>query len=198
MLAEERSVERLTMKMLGECLGVNVSSICYHFHRRDDLLAAMAKHLLRTCAFPSLEVIGSQWRQSLWQYAVDARKVFLANPIVADLVLIRGEPTAMYHLDTEHVQRAITALVSAGLAPEHAARTLSAVANLVHGSVVLARLSDVERRRDTAAFRRGYFTTPVNQGHPGGAEVTTHSCGSVSDERTFKYGLTCILGRCTD
>lgn len=69
------------------------------------------------------------------------RKTFLGNPILCDLILIRSalSPRAA-QLGVLEVEKAIAGLVEAGLSPEDAFDTYSAMSVHVRGSVVLQRL----------------------------------------------------------
>ena len=92
------------------------------------------------------------------------------------------------------VEKAIESLVEAGLSPEDAFDTYSAVSVHVRGSVVLQRLYDKNRANDG---RPGDFeetmvidpeTTPLlaqvrREGHRIGA----------ADDANFDYGLECVL-----
>lgn len=71
------------------------------------------------------------------------RKTFLGNPILADLILIRSalSPRAA-KMGVQEVEKAISSLVEAGLSPEDAFDTYSAMSVHVRGSVVLQRLRD--------------------------------------------------------
>ena len=77
------------------------------------------------------------------------RKTFLGNPILCDLILIRSalSPRAA-KLGVADVEKAIESLVEAGLSPEDAFDTYSAVSVHVRGSVVLQRLYDKNRAAD--------------------------------------------------
>jgi hypothetical protein len=123
------------------------------------------------------------------------RKTFMGNPILCDLILIRAalSPRAA-RVGAQEMERAIANLVEAGLSPEDAFDTYSAVSIHVRGSVVLHRLyeknqsteGDSRAIEDAVAIDPG--TTPLiahvsGQGHRIGAP----------DETNFEYGLNCIL-----
>jgi AcrR family transcriptional regulator len=193
-LAEQVSIDNLSMPLLGKHLGVGVTSIYWYFRKKDDLLNAMTDRALSKYVFATPYVEASDWRETLRNHARLMRKTFMGNPILCDLILIRAalSPRAA-RVGAQEMERAIANLVEAGLSPEDAFDTYSAVSLHVRGSVVLYRLheknqADNEPRaiEDAVAIDPG--TTPLiarvtGQGHRIGAP----------DETNFEYGLDCIL-----
>jgi AcrR family transcriptional regulator len=194
-LAEQVSIDNLSMPLLGKHLGVGVTSIYWYFRKKDDLLNAMTDRALSKYVFATPYVAASDWRETLRNHARLMRKTFMGNPILCDLILIRAalSPRAA-RVGAQEMERAIANLVEAGLSPEDAFDTYSAVSIHVRGSVVLHRLyeknesteSDSRAIEDAVAIDPG--TTPLiahvsGQGHRIGAP----------DEANFEYGLNCIL-----
>jgi AcrR family transcriptional regulator len=194
-LAEELGIDNVSMPLLGKHLGVGVTSIYWYFRKKDELLNAMTDRALKQYVFATPYVEAKDWRETLRNHARSIRKTFLSNPILCDLILIRSalSPRAA-KLGAAAVEKAIESLVEAGLSPEDAFDTYSAVSVHVRGSVVLQRLYDKNRSADGGP---GYFertmvidpeTTPLlarlsGEGHRIGA----------SDDNNFEYGLDCIL-----
>src|SRR5271170_4343934 len=194
-LAEQVSIDNLSMPLLGKHLGVGVTSIYWYFRKKDDLLNAMTDRALSKYVFATPYVEASDWRETLRNHARLMRKTFMGNPILCDLILIRAalSPKAA-RLGAQEMERAIANLVEAGLAPEDAFDTYSAVSVHVRGSVVLHRLyeknqsADSESRAIDDAVAIDPGTTPLiaqvsGKGHRIGAP----------DETNFEYGLNCIL-----
>ena len=148
-LAEEIGTDNLSMPLLGKHLGVGVTSIYWYFRKKDDLLNAMTDRALALFAVESPYVEASDWRETLRNHARAIRQAFLASPILTDLILIRSalSPRAAA-LGMQEVERAIEGLVEAGLTPEQAFDTYSAVSLHVRGSVVLHRLYEKNREID--------------------------------------------------
>jgi AcrR family transcriptional regulator len=193
-LAEQVSIDNLSMPLLGKHLGVGVTSIYWYFRKKDDLLNAMTDRALRKYVFATPYVEASDWRETLRNHARLMRKTFMGNPILCDLILIRAalSPKAA-RVGAQEMERAIANLVEAGLSPEDAFDTYSAVSLHVRGSVVLHRLheknqADNGSRAIEDAVAIDPRTTPLiaqvtGQGHRIGAP----------DETNFEYGLNCIL-----
>lgn len=194
-LAEQVSIDNLSMPLLGKHLGVGVTSIYWYFRKKDDLLNAMTDRALSKYVFATPYVEASDWRETLANHARLMRKTFMGNPILCDLILIRAalSPKAA-RMGAQEMEKAVANLVQAGLSPEDAFDTYSAISVHVRGSVVLQRLyeknqsSDVGPRAIEDAVSIDPEKTPLL------AQVTRigHRIGA-PDETNFEYGLTCIL-----
>jgi len=134
-LAEQVSIDNLSMPLLGKHLGVGVTSIYWYFRKKDDLLNAMTDRALSKYVFATPYVEANDWRETLRNHARLMRKTFMGNPILCDLILIRAalSPKAA-RLGAQEMERAIANLVEAGLSPEDAFDTYSAVSVHVRGS----------------------------------------------------------------
>jgi len=196
-LAEQVSIDNLSMPLLGKHLGVGVTSIYWYFRKKDDLLNAMTDRALSKYVFATPYVEASDWRETLGNHARSMRKTFMGNPILCDLILIRSalSPRAA-RLGAQEIEKAIAGLVEAGLSPEEAFETYSAVTVHVRGSVVLHRLQ--EKNQATEDGRRTIEDAMVVDAvaTPLLAQMTAkgHHIGAADDDN-FQYGLGCILDR---
>jgi AcrR family transcriptional regulator len=194
-LAEQVSIDNLSMPLLGKHLGVGVTSIYWYFRKKDDLLNAMTDRALSKYVFATAYVEASDWRETLRNHARSMRKTFIGNPILCDLILIRSalSPRAA-RLGVQEIERAIAGLLEAGLSPAEAFDTYSAVTVHVRGSVVLHRLQEKNQATEHGtrtiedAMVIDAETTPLL------AQMTTkgHHIGA-ADDNNFEYGLDCIL-----
>jgi AcrR family transcriptional regulator len=194
-LAEEVSIDNLSMPLLGKHLGVGVTSIYWYFRKKDDLLNAMTDRALRQIVFETPYVEAAHWRESLHNHAHNMRKTFLSSPMLCDLVLIRGALSPkVRRLGIQQMELAVAGLVEVGLSPEDAFDTYSAVSVHVRGSVVLERLSQKTRdlHEGGHAFDEPSAIDPETT--PLIAQLTAkgHHIG-IADETNFEYGLNCIL-----
>ncbi|MGH3560220.1 TetR/AcrR family transcriptional regulator [Mycobacterium sp.] len=194
-LAEQVSIDNLSMPLLGKHLGVGVTSIYWYFRKKDDLLNAMTDRALRKYVFATPYVEASDWRETLRNHARSMRKAFLGNPILCDLILIRSalSPRAA-RLGVQEIEKAIAGLVEAGLSPDEAFDTYSAVSVHVRGSVVLHRLHQKNRATENGARTIEDTMVIDAQTTPLLAQMTVkgHHIGS-ADEANFEYVLDCIL-----
>lgn len=194
-LAERVGIDNLSMPLLGKHLGVGVTSIYWYFRKKDDLLNAMTDRALSEYVFATPYVEAKDWRETLRNHARTMRKTFVGNPILCDLILIRAalSPRAA-KVGVLEMEKAISGLVEAGLSPEDAFDTYSAVTLHVRGSVVLQRLAEKNQAGDEGpgAYDQTLVIDP--EVAPLLAQVTGegHSFGA-SDENNFEFGLDCIL-----
>lgn len=194
-LAEAVGIDNLSMPLLGKHLGVGVTSIYWYFRKKDDLLNAMTDRALKQYVFATPYIEASDWRETLRNHARVMRKTFLGNPILCDLILIRSalSPRAA-KLGVVAVEKAIQSLAEAGLSPEDAFDTYSAVSVHVRGSVVLQRLYDKNRAGDDGPgdFEETMVIDPETTPLLAKVSDEGHRIGA-SDEKNFEYGLDCIL-----
>src|ERR1700752_4430390 len=193
-LAEQVSIDNLSMPLLGKHLGVGVTSIYWYFRKKDDLLNAMTDRALSKYVFATPYVEASDWRETLRNHARLMRKTFMGNPILGDLILIRAalSPKAA-RLGAQEMEKAIANLVEAGLSPEDAFDTYSAVSLHVRGTVVLERLQQKTRE---LADGDGTLEPKVldPKATPLIAKLTAKGHRlAAADEKNFEYGLNCIL-----
>lgn len=194
-LAEQVSIDNLSMPLLGKHLGVGVTSIYWYFRKKDDLLNAMTDRALREYVFATPYVEAADWRETLANHARAMRKTFMSSPILCDLILIRSalSPRAVRAGELE-VEKAIASLVEAGLSTEDAFNTYSAVSVHVRGSVVLHRLYEKNQAAGEDAHSLEDAIIGTAESTPLLARVSAegHRIGA-ADERNFEYGLECIL-----
>ncbi|MGE0215633.1 TetR/AcrR family transcriptional regulator [Mycolicibacterium sp.] len=195
-LAEQVGIDNLSMPLLGKHLGVGVTSIYWYFRKKDDLLNAMTDRALSQYAFATPYVEAKDWRETLANHARSMRETFLGNPILADLILIRSalSPRAA-KVGAQEVEKAIGSLVEAGLSPDDAFDTYSAISVHVRGSVVLQRLRDKNLAGEDAHGDIDETMAFDPQSAPLLAAVTREGHHlSAPDDRNFEFGLQCILG----
>ncbi|OBG86531.1 TetR family transcriptional regulator [Mycobacterium sp. E802] len=159
-MADEVSIDNLSMPQLARHLDVGVTSIYWYFRRKDELLDAMTERVLLDYDLSVLSIEADTWRESLRAHAHRMRDMFKSNPIVCDLLLIRGTrgiPAARTAL--EKIEHPVAALVAAGLTAKQAFDTYTAIAVLVRSSAVLQRL---QSRSADVHFPREYWEQVID------------------------------------
>jgi AcrR family transcriptional regulator len=194
-LAEQVSIDNLSMPMLGKHLGVGVTSIYWYFRKKDDLLNAMTDRALRKYVFATPYVEAKDWRETLRNHARSMRETFMGNPILCDLILIRSalSPRAA-RLGVQEMEKAVAGLVEAGLSREEAFDTYSAVSVHVRGSVVLHRLQEKNQTTENGGRTIDDAMVVDPEITPLLAEMTARGYHiGAPDDNNFEYGLDCIL-----
>lgn len=194
-LAQQVSIDNLSMPLLGKHLRVGVTSIYWYFRKKDDLLNAMTDRALSKYVFATPYIEAGDWRETLRNHARSMRKTFADNPVLCDLILIRAALSPKTaRLGAQEMEKAIANLVTAGLSLEDAFDIYSAVSVHVRGSVVLDRLS---RKSQSAGSGPSAIEHPVAI-DPATTPLLAHATGrghriGAPDETNFEYGLECIL-----
>jgi AcrR family transcriptional regulator len=172
-VAADVSVDNLSMPLLAKHLDVGVTSIYWYFRKKDELLDAMTDRALNANDFDA-PIDARNWRESLRNHACKMRQAFLADPILCDLILIRGAGCRRAARDAlKKMEQPLSALVSAGLSVEQAFDTYVAIATHVKASAVLRRLQ-----------QRIPLITET---------VSTHHRIAMPDDFNFGFILDCIL-----
>ena len=176
-IAAASSVEELSIPLVAKTLGVGVTSIYWHVRNKSELLDAMTDRALRRSGLPVF--VGSDdWRESLMTHARGVRQTFLGDPVLTDLILIRGALSPMARrLGEQETGKAIACMIDGGLDEQTARETYAAVSELVRGSVLLERLTQKHHAaRRTELADDGFGSAPPSQ-----------------DGRSFELLLTSVL-----
>ena len=142
-VAAQVSIDNLSMPVLAKHLDVGVTSIYWYFRRKDDLLDAMTDRALERFEFTVPSIDASNWRESLRDHARTMRLHFRGDPILCDLVLIRGQFGGRAIREAlQKIEQPVTALIEAGLDAQQAVATYGAISVHTRGSAVLERIQE--------------------------------------------------------
>ncbi|SEP23712.1 TetR/AcrR family transcriptional regulator [Trujillonella endophytica] len=142
-LADEESLEALSMPRLAQRLDVGVTSIYWYFRSKDELLDTLAERAMaefdRQLDIPD----DLAWDDYLRAYFRHHRRLFRENELLCDLIVLRspGTPEAS-RLAAERIDRVLQVLVAAGFPPDGAMNAYAALSVFTRGSAALARLAD--------------------------------------------------------
>lgn len=141
-LAQDVSLANLNMPKLAKHLDVPVTSIYWHFRKKEQLLDAMLEDALSRYHSVTTFVDGETWDESLRTHFRGMRRVFRANPVLCDLVLMRvGElspdatRTAVHRIET-----VVDMLVQAGFTLDDAVEIYLALSVHSRGSAMMEHL----------------------------------------------------------
>lgn len=177
-VAAESSVDELSIPLVAKSLGVGVTSVYWHVRNKSELLDAMTDRALIRSGMPAF-LESDDWRESLMTHARGVRKTFLSDPVLTDLILIRGALSPMARrLGAQETEKAIASMTEAGLDEQTAQEIYSAVSELVRGSVLLQRLAQKHQAAREMA-----------SGDDDGFAAATPS----QDNRAFELLLTSVL-----
>ena len=97
-LADAHGLESLTMRRLGQELGVEAMSLYNHVASKDDLLEGIADLIVAEFDVPALD---SDWKAALRRSAISAHEVLLRHPWASSLIESRLTlgPARMRYID---------------------------------------------------------------------------------------------------
>ncbi|MEU1722186.1 TetR/AcrR family transcriptional regulator C-terminal domain-containing protein [Nonomuraea sp. NPDC005692] len=148
-LADREGLKALSMRRIGQELGVEAMSLYQHVDSKDALLDGLVEQVV-TQAAPLLTEAAS-WQEGLREYAHALLRALLAHPNVLPLVVSRPAITPG---NLRLMEEGLRVLRAAGLPPDRALDMLYAVTGFVVGHVaVLAAGGAAERAAAGTAMR---------------------------------------------
>lgn len=129
-LADEDGIESLSMRKLGQRLGVEAMSLYNHVRNKDDLLAGMVDFVVSEFGLPAEH---PEWRDSIRPIAEATRTTLLRHPWAAVLVQSRMTPSEVRLARADAV---IGTLREAGFSIELAYKAQLAIESFVYGFVL--------------------------------------------------------------
>lgn len=128
---DRHGVDALSMRKLGQELGVEAMSLYNHVESKDDLLDAVASRLLELVEVPDSS---TDWRDRVMAIADNVRTVGLAHPQAFPLLASRN----LSSLESwEPIAAAFALSLDAGLSAEEGVYVVAAMCGLILGSVLL-------------------------------------------------------------
>jgi len=187
-LADESGIDSLTMRELGQRLGVEAMSLYNHVANKDDILDGMIDLVVAEIDLPSGDV---DWREAMRRRAVSARDVFGRHPWASALIDSRqsGGPERMRYFDW-----VIGTLRRAGFSVKVALYAFSAIDSYVYGFRKQQLNSSAGQAGSQEAAEAFLAMVPAEQ-FPYLAEAITDYVLSAGYDETadFEFGLDLIL-----
>jgi AcrR family transcriptional regulator len=188
-LADSGGLEALTMRRLGEELGVEAMSLYKHVANKDDLLDGMVDSVFAEIDLPA---DGAEWRTAMHARAVSARTALNRHPWATPLMQSRTAPgvATLRHHDT-----VIGALRKAGFPVVLTAHAFSAIDAYVYGFALQERSLPFETPEQAEEVGRQMFARMPAGEFPHLTELTVEHIlrpgYDYGDE--FEYGLDLVL-----
>jgi AcrR family transcriptional regulator len=184
-LADTAGIEALTMRRLGQELGVEAMSLYKHVANKDDVLDGITDLVLGAIEVPPS---GTPWREAMRHRAVSAHQVLLAHPWAALQITSRFSigPGMTRYLDAT-----LGRLREGGFSVEGALDAWHALDSHIYGFTLqeLGLPFEVEEASQVSAAVLGTLSA---EDFPHVVEVITHVMqhGRVED---FEFGLDLVL-----
>ena len=188
-LADAAGIESLTMRKLGQELGVEAMSLYNRVANKDDVLQGMVDRVMGEIDLSSLE---GDWKPAMRLRAISARDTFARHPWASSLVASRTTPGPA---TLRHHNAVIGCLRRGGFSIDLAAHAFSALDSYVYGFAIQEANLPL-RSSDEAAGVAGDILGQLPAGeYPYFAEmIVEHALKPGYDYRAeFEIGLDLIL-----
>jgi AcrR family transcriptional regulator len=126
-LADRDGIESLSMRKLGQKLGVEAMSLYNHVRNKVDLLDGMVDVVFGEIELPAN---GADWRSAMRLRAISARQALLRHPWAIGLMESRAAPGPA---TLRHHDAVLGSLRTAGFAIDMAAHAYSIVDGYIYG-----------------------------------------------------------------
>jgi AcrR family transcriptional regulator len=188
-LADEHGLEWLSMRKLGQALGVEAMSLYHHVANKEDLIDGMIDLVFAEIELPSDQ---DDWRTAMRARARSVRRVLSRHRWANGLMESRSTPGAanLHHHDT-----VIGCLRRAGFPVALVAHAYSALDSYIYGFAMQERALPFEGPEQTADLAQAILARfPVDE-YPHLAELTfQHVLQPGYDyAKEFEFGLDLLL-----
>jgi AcrR family transcriptional regulator len=188
-LADGGGIELLTMRRLGEELGVEAMSLYNHVTNKDDLLDGMIDAVFSEIRLPSGEV---DWKTAMRERAISAREVLSRHPWATGLMnsgTMPG-PATLQHHDT-----VIGTLRRAGFSIEMAAHAFSAIDSYTYGFALQEAGLPFDAPEQVAEIAQTMLARFPAREYPHLAELTSEHILKAGYDygEEYEFGLDLIL-----
>ena len=189
-LADRGGLDNLSMRKLGQELGVDAMAIYRHIKGKDDLLDGVAEVVIGEIERPPP---GGDWIQDLRGIVMAARTVMLRHPWAPRVLEERGTagPQALAHIDT-----VLATLIAGGFTMETAHHALHVLSSRIFG-FHQDLFDDSGRAPDPET--QAMVVRSLSVSYPSLAELAAAAShdgglGACDDDEEFAFGLDLILG----
>lgn len=188
-LADVGGLESLTMRRLGEELGVEAMSLYKHVANKDDLLDGMTDGVFAEIELPDGN---SDWRTAMRDRALSVRAALARHPWATALMQSRTSPgpATMRHHDT-----VIGTLRGAGFSIELTAHAFSALDSYIYGFALQQRSLPFETGEQAAELADAILAQFPADDYPHLAELTVQHVLQPGYDygHEFEFGLDLLL-----
>jgi AcrR family transcriptional regulator len=187
-LADAEGVHALSMRKVGQRLGVEAMSLYNHVANKDDMLDGMVEAVLSEIAIPSPE---DEWKDAMRRRAASAREVFLRHPWAMGLLESRPQNSSPQRLT--YYDAVLGALRRAGFDTLLAMRAFSVLDAYIFG-FILQELSLVFDDQESLEEVGEDLMRQMADAYPHLTEVTSQVMSEGYDfAEEFRFGLDVII-----
>jgi AcrR family transcriptional regulator len=188
-LADENGIGSLTMRKLGEVLGIEAMSLYNHVANKDDLLDGMIDIVFGEIVLPGNE---TDWKTAMRQRAISVREALSRHRWAIGLMESRNSPGPA---TLKHHDAVIGSLRHAGFSIEMAAHAYSALDSYIYGFALQEPSLPFDTPEETAEVAKSIMAQFSNGEYPHLAELTLEYVLKPGYDyaNEFEFGLDLIL-----
>jgi TetR/AcrR family tetracycline transcriptional repressor len=186
-LIDGEGIEGVSMPKLARRLGVGVMSLYTHIHSKEDLLDAVAHHVLATLPAPS----GDDWQARLSCHFWDLRVALVQHPGLGTVLATKNVAVpAVFNL----LEQRLSDLTAAGVGDEEAAHLYYDLLVYTLGFVAweLPRSRAVTRREYARRWR--YAVDQLDEADHPTLHRLVGALATVASDAQFEGGLRRLIG----
>jgi AcrR family transcriptional regulator len=188
-LADESGSESLSMRKLGEAVGVEAMSLYHHVANKEDLLDGMIDVVFGEI---DLSFCGEDWKTAMRERAISVRRVLSHHGWAIGFMESRSSPGPA---TLRHHDAVIGCLRDAGFSIELAGHAFSVLDSYIYGFALQERSLPFHTPEETAELAQDILTGHPADEYPHLAELATQHVlrpgYDYGDE--FEFGLDLIL-----
>jgi len=187
-LADASGIESLSMRKLGQDLGVEAMSLYNHVANKEDILDGIVDLVFSEIALPSGE---GDWKPAMRRRAISAHEALLRHPWAPSLMQSRTRPGPA---TLRHHDSVLGSLRNAGFTLVMAAHAVSAIDGYVYGFALQQINLPLQSREQVAEVGESILRQLAGE-YPHLAEmITEHAMRPGYDyAKEFEFGLDLIL-----
>jgi AcrR family transcriptional regulator len=187
-LADSNGIESLSMRKLGQDLGVEAMSLYNHVANKEDILDGIVDLVFGEIALPSGE---GDWKPAMRKRAISAHEALLRHPWAPSLMQSRTRPGPA---TLRHHDSVLGSLRNAGFTLIMAAHAVSAIDGYVYGFALQQINLPLQSREQVAEVGESILRQLAGE-YPHLAEmITEHAMKPGYDySKEFEFGLDLIL-----
>ena len=188
-LADESGIDSLTMRKLGDAVGVEAMSLYNHVANKVDLLDGMVDLVFSEIGLPSG---GTDWKTSMRQRAVSAREVLSRHRWAIGLMESRTSPGPA---TLRHHDAVIGSLRRGGFSIEMAAHAFSVLDSYIYGFALQEASLPFDTGEETAELAQMILQQLSPDEYPHLTELTVEHVLQPGYDygNEFEFGLDLIL-----
>jgi AcrR family transcriptional regulator len=188
-LADEAGIESLSMRRLGQALGVEAMSLYHHVANKEDLLDGMVDVVFGEVELPFRE---GDWRTAMRRRADSFRAVLARHRWAIGLVDSRTAPGPA---TLRHHDAVLGCLRGAGFSVELAAHAFAALDSYLYGFALQERNLPLEAGEQTAELAEAILAQLPAEEYPHLVELTVDHVLQPGYDfgNEFAFGLDLVL-----